>query len=1388
VQADFTLSVAAFTVSTFNAPQDSLTSLDAPVMGGSMVYTANVRLGTNNPQAIYAGSNRVVRTGIPEPGGLPGTFDGFRAGYFTNRSGSVAFSASVNGVDGMWIHQGGEIKYIASDGSAAPGTNGQFNLLPNAPIDGFNDQGKVAFCALVEGAPAGFRQGLWMGPAGALGLLAREGSPAPDSPPGTVYQSLSSPLINSDGAAAFYATTSQPRPPEFGGFLTTVLFTGQPGAVRAVVRTGDMAPGTESGVFFDLRHGPMGFNSAGTVAFLSNLDSLTLYPGGPGVAIYSGTRGHLRLVARTGSPAPGTEAGTVFKSLRSPALNEAGEVSFWAQAGVPGGVATDGIWTGRPGQLRLIARVGSEAPGTGLSFEYLYPMALSDSGQVLFSSSLLNAPIGEGSALYATDERGGLRLLAQSGKGVLGSQPINLYDAYYSQTHVAGNSDGRRVAINSNGVAAFLTQWTGTESGLPGVTGRWAIITATPATSPPVIPVEGQPADVMGIPGGNAELQVTALGTRPATYQWKFKGTPLPEATGPVLALENLGAAARGSYTVVVTNARGSVESAPAVVKLPPLITTQPGSLAVAAGASPIFSVEALDYGSALTYAWAWQAPGAPDYTTLGVTTPQLSLPGVTTGQAGKYRVTVSNSDGAATSNPVMLTVAPAGQVVIERLTFKGDRASAFAGDVYFSSPEIPVLNNAGEVIFQSNLEDANGTVIQLAPYIFGKKSAAYQMYLQYGYNFSLNDGGTASMASSNITFVERNNNGVLMGPPGNVRVLAQEGSPASGTEDTFADSNGGVALNARGVAAFRQGINNTTTHVALYMGTPDGVVPLLTAGRQAPGQPAGVTVNNMELQVVLNNAGTAAVLAILTGPGITDANDEGIWTVNASGAQRLFAEGEGVFGQEVGTNFGSWSLGRNKLLRINDAGQVAFSNRFQGPAVTSLNNEAVLVGTPADLRVVARKGDSAEGHTFLGLALVDRPVVVNNAGQVLFAAYVDPVGGVEEYLESLWRWTPGTGAGAGMLKMIARQGLPAAGLPTGVIYGSSDFGVPLFGFAMNRAGQIVLRSWLAGPGVNQANHNNGGWWITTAAGDPRLVARTGDAFDTGEGNMQTLWDINLGLYLGSGGADGLARVLSDTGEFVFAAGLGTFGNTMGVFRATIPGTVTAPPFAITRTAENVTSGSATLTGIMNPADAGSSFYFLYGPSTNYGQQTPVQTLTAGDPHRLLSANITGLAGNTTYHFKLVANNNTGAGMGYDQTFTTPKSVEALAYEVWAAAAGLTGADALPMADPDGDGVVNFMEYALKTDPLKPTVLNATDSILNLAFISINYRVWFDVVAAGVNYQPELISDGLLQTSGFTDEEDPDAQVIPGSSARRVLIPIDPAKKSQFLRLRVSKP
>jgi uncharacterized protein (TIGR02145 family) len=100
--------------------------------------------------------------------------------------------------------------------------------------------------------------------------------------------------------------------------------------------------------------------------------------------------------------------------------------------------------------------------------------------------------------------------------------------------------------------------------------------------------------------------------------------------------------------------------------------------------------------------------------------------------------------------------------------------------------------------------------------------------------------------------------------------------------------------------------------------------------------------------------------------------------------------------------------------------------------------------------------------------------------------------------------------------------------------------------------------------------------------------------------------------------------------------------------------TSTQAPEANTCAATDKTTTTATLNGSVNAHDSSTTVTFEYGTTTSYGMSISATpgTLT-GNTLTAVSAGITGLTPNTTYHFRVKAVNSGGTDYGNDQSFTT---------------------------------------------------------------------------------------------------------------------------------------
>ncbi len=98
--------------------------------------------------------------------------------------------------------------------------------------------------------------------------------------------------------------------------------------------------------------------------------------------------------------------------------------------------------------------------------------------------------------------------------------------------------------------------------------------------APPAISAQPQSRSVPQ--STSASFNVTATGTEPLRYQWRFNGTNLPGATGSSYTRYDVQPQHVGNYTVVITNTAGSLASSNAVLQLivpPPSLSVVFGSL-----------------------------------------------------------------------------------------------------------------------------------------------------------------------------------------------------------------------------------------------------------------------------------------------------------------------------------------------------------------------------------------------------------------------------------------------------------------------------------------------------------------------------------------------------------------------------------------------------------------------------------------------------------------------------------------------------------------------------------------------------------------------------------------------------------------------------------------
>ena len=94
--------------------------------------------------------------------------------------------------------------------------------------------------------------------------------------------------------------------------------------------------------------------------------------------------------------------------------------------------------------------------------------------------------------------------------------------------------------------------------------------------------------------------------------------------------------------------------------------------------------------------------------------------------------------------------------------------------------------------------------------------------------------------------------------------------------------------------------------------------------------------------------------------------------------------------------------------------------------------------------------------------------------------------------------------------------------------------------------------------------------------------------------------------------------------------------------------------------ATEVARNTATLNGSYTGNGEDTHYFFEWGPSTAYGNSTPLEDAGSGSGAKSISANLVGLTVETTYHYRVVATNAVGTSYGTDRSFKTLAAVENL--------------------------------------------------------------------------------------------------------------------------------
>lgn len=273
---------------------------------------------------------------------------------------------------GVCAAQPVEYRVVAAEGQQAAGmpagvTYRSFAMPQLSPL------GRVGFAAVVQGTGIGSANDrvLYAENASGLSAVAREGEPAPDASPASLFvefgrtnvfaQSAPTPGFTATGRFSFAGLTSDGNE----GIWSDAGGAG----IRMAFRESEPAPGTPhrfEDLFISGSPGPA-TGSQGHLAISAKLVGEGLAANqDTGVWATDSGGQSAALVAREGSLAPGLGSGVLFQFFGQPEVSASGRVVFFGRfaGGEVTGATNEAVWSWTPsGGLAIVARKGSAAPG-----------------------------------------------------------------------------------------------------------------------------------------------------------------------------------------------------------------------------------------------------------------------------------------------------------------------------------------------------------------------------------------------------------------------------------------------------------------------------------------------------------------------------------------------------------------------------------------------------------------------------------------------------------------------------------------------------------------------------------------------------------------------------------------------------------------------------------------------------------------------------------------------------------------------------------------------------------------------------------------------------------------------------------------------------------------
>lgn len=189
-------------------------------------------------------------------------------------------------------------------------------------------------------------------------------------------------------------------------------------------------------------------------------------------------------------------------------------------------------------------------------------------------------------------------------------------------------------------------------------------------------------------------------------------------------------------------------------------------------------------------------------------------------------------------------------------------------------------------------------------------------------------------------------------------------------------------------------------------------------------------------------------------------------------------------------------------------------------------------------------------------------------------------------------------------------------------------------------------------------------------------------------------------------------------------------------------------PSVVTPEARNIEVTSALLSGSVNPNSLNTTITFEYGTTSNYGSSIPAQqSPLSGDTNGNVTAQLTGLAAGTIYHYRIKAENSLGITYSGDLTFTTIGQIPSI-LAVSATGIGLNSATLSGSVNQNHLSTSVIFEWGLTTS-YGTTVSPERGTIIGSE--SATFEVSLSGLTPGTSYHYRVTATNLLGTKSSSD-------------------------------------